>query len=493
MLDNAYGTANPRTPTQDVFGDQRSSSLYPLMQVSAQYGLLSNVLVVTDNNSSGNNSVVDEKFTSQTGTADDGLASITTLRQLTYRSGQGALARFTALFSPGVADSNQGAGLITAENLLTFSYIGTNFGIVHARDGHDELQELTLTGPGGNETVGITIDNTLYNVNLTNTGTVQGDAFEIATSLNVQVPNYSFTSNNDQVIAQGVISDVQGSFGYSSPGSSVGSWNQLIAGKQPDVTFIPQAQWNVDTRIGTDIDTTLDPTKGNVYQIQLGYLGFGPINFFIEDKVTGAFVLVHKIRYSNTFSVPSVTNPTFRVGWLARNVGNTTNITVAGASMAGFNEGRIFRDTPPLSASNNQASIGSGLTNLMSIRNRLSFGGKVNRAEVLPLLVTGATQSTKFAFFKILLNPVFQEPVTFTYINKLGSLVEITKDSVLVTGASELGTITVVAGSPASIMFNEAETISTQIYPGDTLCLAAVVPSGPSSDCQISMTWQEDI
>ena len=477
-----------------AFGESSVAQPTPITQISAQYGLLDNVLTVTDNAASGTTSVVNEKFNCETGTAADGLASITTRRQLAYKAGQGALARFTAIFSPGVLGSSQGAGLITAENLFVFGYLNsTEFGIVHARDGMDELQELTLTAAAGAETASVTIDGTVYSVPLTGVGTVQGDAYEIAQSLNAQVPNYQFTSNDNQVVAQAVISDAQGAFAYSSAGTSTGSWNQLVAGAQPTLEFIPQSEWNVDTRISNDADVNLDPQLGNVYQIQFQYLGFGAINFFVEDKNTGALVLVHTIRFANSSTTTSINNPTFRVGWIARNIGNTTNVTVQGASAGAFVEGAIFRDNPPRSVSHEQLSIGSTLTNILSFRNRINFFDKVNRAEVYPLLVSASTQATKFAFFKILLNPTFDSPVTFEYVDKSGSIVETTSDKVTVSNGLEIGTLTVVDGSSAIIEFNRTKDTVTSIYPGSTICIAAVIPSGSAADCQVSATWQEDL
>lgn len=476
---------------ETAFGEVKVESMMPITQVSAQYGLLNGVLTVTDSAGAGTTTIVDNKFNCETGVTADGLASITTLRQLAYRAGQGAVARITAVFSPGVAGNVQAAGLITAENSFTFGFQNTLFGIIHAHDGQDELQELTLTVAGGAENATVTVDGTPFIVALSGLGTVQDDAFEISESLNAQVPNYQFTSNNDQVVAQSVLPGPQGAFAYSSAGTSVGSWAQLVSGVVATQDFIAQADWNQDTRISSDVNVNLDPTKGNVYQIQYQYLGFGAIRFFVEDKETGKFVLVHVIEYANDNTVPSVTNPTFRVGWLVTNLGNTSNVVVQGSSAGGFIEGQIVRDNPPRSESNDQLSIGTTLTNILSLRNRISFGDKVNRAEVFPQLISGSTQANKFALFKLLLNPTFVTPPTFEYIDKSGSIVEVTKDSVAVTGGQEIGAITIVDGSSLVLRFNENQV--TPVFPGSTLCIAAEIPSGAAADCQTAATWQEDL
>ena len=468
-----------------AFGELKAESVTPITQISAQYGLLTGVLTVQDVEFSGTNYIEDNKFTCDSGTASDGLASITTLRQLSYRAGQGAMARFTALFDTPVDLNTQAAGFITAENSFTFGYVGTNFGIIHAFDGMDELQELTLTVSAGSESATVTVDGTPYVVSLTNTGTVQGDAFELSESLNIQVPNYTFTSNDNQVVAQSLLPTPQGAFAYSSTGSSAGSWSQEIAGQVATQTFIPQSSWNGNTF------TELNPQMGNVYQIQFQYLGFGAISFFIEDSDNGEFVLAHQIKYANNQTTPSVSNPTFRVGWLSVNGGNTTSIKVQGSSAASFVEGVIIRDTPPRSANNEQTSVSTTLTNILSVRNRISFGGKVNRAEIFPQLVSASSQTNKAAFFKIILNPTYLAPAIFSYLSKSSSISEVATDSVEVTGGQEIGSLTITNTGSTVLRFNEGQV--TAIFPGTIICLAAQMSSGASSDCQATATWQEDL
>jgi len=480
---------NPMT----AFGDVKVESMTPITQISAEYGLLNQVLTVIDSSASGTVSVVNNKFTCQSGTASDGLSSILSLRQLKYRPGQGALGRFTAVFDDPVADNQQLAGLITAENIFAFGYLGTSFGIIYAHDGESENQELTITNPAsGSESATITIDGTPFSVSLT-VGSVQHNAFEIAISLTAQVPNYSFSSNNDQVVAQALISGAQGSFLFNSP-TAVAVWFQETVGLAPVVDFTPQTLWNVDTRISSLTKSNLEPQSGNVYQVQYQYLGFGAIKFFIEDSVSGEFVLVHTIQFANSSTLTSVTNPTFRIGWFVRNIGNTSNITVSGSSAGAFIEGIIKRSTPPRAEGNDQPVPALGVfTNIITFRNRTHFGGKVNRAEIFPLIATASTQTNKFAFFRIIANPIFSGDLNFSYIDKTSSLMEIAKDAVIVTGGIVVGEITVVAGSSASLLFNERIDLDFIALPGVTFSISASIPTGAASDCQATGTWQEDL
>ena len=474
-----------------AFDELKAERNTPVTQISAQNGLLQNVLTVTDSIISGTNSVIDKKFTCESGTSASGLASILSLRQISSRSGQGILARFSSIFGTPVANNNQAAGLITAENSFTFGYIGNAFGIISVHDGLDELQELTLTvAASGSETATVTIDGTPYSVSLTGNG-IANDAYEISTDLNINVPNYNFTSNGSTVIAQAIIPEPMGSFGYSSDGDSSGAWVQIEVGTEGTLTFIPQSDWNFDTRLTGDSDRILNPLFNNDYQIQLD----GAVDFFVSDRNTKKPILVHRMSFVNESTDNNPANSTFRVGWISRNVGNTTNVIIQGGKAGLFNEGQIYYDTIPRGESNSQSvpANASIQTTVLILRNRLSFAGAVNRAEVLPLIISGSTESNKFAEFRLLLDPVFSSPVNFSYVDKTSSIIEVSRDSVLVTGGREIGSLIVEAGTPQERTFNQTEKTTTAVYPGAVIAIVATLQSGGAGACQVSATFQEDL
>lgn len=477
--------------SQTTYGDTLTSELEPVTQISGDYGLLTNVLTVTDSNSSGANSVQDGLFSSQTGTAADGLASILSLREVRFRPGQGILARISAKFDTPAANSQQGAGLITGEDSFVFGYQGLDFGIINAFDGVSEYQELDITvAAAGAENATITIDGVGYTVPLT-AGTIQHNAYEMAVSLSAQVPNYTITSNGTQVLAQALISGAQGSFVFSSA-TATAAWTQLAIGLAPAVDFIAQADWNADKRATGDAQDILDPQKGNLFQIQT-CMEFSGVRFWVEDSKTNEPVLVHTLQYSNLFTVPIAKNPTYRVGWLARNLGNTTNINLNGGSAGIFVEGRINYSNPPRSDSNNQLAVGTSQTSILTIRSRSTFNNKVNRVDVLPLLLSISSQSNKSTFFRVLLNPVFAGDLNFSYLNKTSSVVETAKDSVTVSGGTELAAITISPNSGDVLRFNEAANADTLVLPGFVVCVVGQVASGAASDMQAAFTIREDL
>lgn len=475
------------TAFNEIKGEEQTA----ITQISAKYGLLDLTLTVTDAAASGTNTVVNDLFTCQTGIASNGLASILSLRQIGIKSGQGIIERFDAQFTAGVADSQQAAGLITSENSYVFAFLGTSFGIAHTHGGISESQTLTVTtAAAAGENATITVNGIGFTVALT-AGTVQHNAFEISNSLNTQVSNYNFTSNDDEVTAQSLLSDTQGSFAFTSA-TAVAAWVQDHAGVLATVDFVAQASWNEDTRLTGTPEEILDPTKGNWYQIQVGS-NFGAVRFYLEDSDTGLPILVHTIKAANLSNTTNVTNGTWRIGWLVQNLGNITNLTCAGSEAGAFVEGKTRINSLPRAEDNDQLAIGTTLTNVITFRNRIHFGGKVNRAEILPLLITLSTQTNKSAFFEIRINPIFSGDLDFSYIDKENSIMEIATDDVAVSGGRLLGSFTVVANNAPILDFNEEIDSDFVALPGTTYSIASRVSSGAASDMQATSSWRENI
>jgi hypothetical protein len=156
-----------------AFGETSVAEPTPVIQISAQYGLIDEVMEIVS--AGGTTFNGDSLFNVSSGTNPLGLASLNTNKQLSYKPGQGALARFTALFSPWAANSLQAAGLINSEDAFAFGYFDTvgaesdKFGVIYSKGGKTERQELTITTAAtGAENATVTVNGTPYTVPLTN-------------------------------------------------------------------------------------------------------------------------------------------------------------------------------------------------------------------------------------------------------------------------------------------------------------------------------------
>lgn len=464
------------------FGEISAALPNPIAQITAQYGLLNKAQSFLVDG--GTTRVENSLFIASSGTDPNGLSALLTRRQVAYRAGQGLMGRFTAIFDDPVVNNTQEAGLIINTDRLGFGYNNSGlFGVVYKHNGDSEIQELTITTPAsGAENASITIDGTVHSVPLT-AGTVQHNAFEISQFLNGITTPYSFSSNNDQVVARSIEFGAGLAFAFSSS-TAVAAWSQVEAGADPIDGFIPQTTWNVDTR------PDLDPQKGNVYQVQMQYLGFGGIEFFVEDQKSADLILVHRIQFANSSTTVSVGNPTFRVGWTSQNFGNTTNVEVKGGSAAGFIEGISIRTESPRSAeiSKSGVPVGSSI-NMFSFRNRLVFGTRRNRVEVFGLSLTAATDSVKAAIVRIVANANIAGDLDFQYVDKENSVIEIAEDSGAVTGGQLIASFVVTT---AGLVIN-LEELAALATPGDVITISGEITSGAPSDVTISAIWQEDI
>lgn len=466
--------------TTTAFGELSIAQPTPVSQIAANYGISDKTFLFTSG--TGSSSSADSLFIADTGGTSDSLSVILTKRHMLYRPGQGAMTRFTAIYDTPAAGSQQYAGFITSTDSFAIGYNGTEFGVLHAHNGVTELQELTITSPaGGSENATITIGGTPYVVPLTS-GTIQHNAYEIAVSLTSQNQAYSFTSNEDTVVAVSIDAAPVGSFAFVS-NTSVASWAQLAAGSLPVEEWTIQSSWNQNTF------PSLDTTKGNVFQVTMQYLGFGAIEFSAEDPETGGFVLLHRIEYANKNTTPSITNPTLRSGWLTRNTTNSTSIKIKGASVGTFNEGNVVITEDPRGLSNTQVGVGSAQTNVLTIRNRTTFGDIRNRAEHIPLSISAFTDGTKGAILELRKNADITGDLNYSYVNKGQSIIEVATDGGAVTGGEVLSVASVTtSGFPIDLT-----KFGIRLFPNETLTISMAAVSGPNVDMTAAIVGVEDL
>lgn len=121
-----------------AFGEVSTAAPVPTAQVDFVYGINTNA-TISSTTGSGTVTAANALLTVDTTAAGSSSAQLTTRRYLNYRPGQGAMARFTAMFTSGAADSKQyaGPGTSSMNNGFFFGYNGTSFGICHINNGSE--------------------------------------------------------------------------------------------------------------------------------------------------------------------------------------------------------------------------------------------------------------------------------------------------------------------------------------------------------------------
>jgi len=390
-VSNALQVDIPRS----AFGEVEVVEPTPVVQADFIYNVNADVVDSTVTGS-GTVTQADSMVVLQTTAATSSSAKVETKRYLKYRPGQGCHVRGTALFTTGVANSEQLFGAGDSVDGLFFGFNGTSFGIMTRNDSVD--------------------------------------------------------------------------------------------------TWVAQVDWNGDKMDGTGgasnpTGQNLDPTKGNVYQINFQWLGFGLIEFAIEDATTGRFVPVHQVRYANANTVPSLLNPSFPILWSVENTTNNTNITVKGASCVGEIEGKIEYLGPTNAIGNSKAGVTTTLTNIITIRNKSTYQTITNRTPINLLKYSISVDGNKPAEFQLIKNTTLGGTPSYTDISTNTSVIDYDTAGTTISGGQviDFGTL----GATGSASESGTSTTDIILLPGETLTLA-VRASATTTDATAAIRWVED-
>jgi len=433
-----------------AFGEPYGLTITPVLQLDCIYGT-TNEVIQTYNSGTGAGVFVPPAapiWTVASGTTAGGYGVLRSLRFLRYRPGQGALARFTAGFTPNVANSSQRAGLFNQENAIMIGWnqsdTGPKFGVMRANGGRTHITVLTInTAPTGAQTANITLNGTSFLIPIT-AGTTTNTAVTID-----RVDGFTgwLTDQVDNTIVflSNTLGPKNGTFSFSSTGTgtlATGSFSTKQAGVAQTEYWTYQEDFNVDT-LGANLagpnpsGMTLSSEYQNVYQINFRWLGAGEIRYAIEDSLNGNMIFFHHEHYTNRNTLPHVTQPSFKIGYVSYNLGTTSNAVVTGASMMGAIEGEIKQNELNRSTSVNKTSLAQNtLHHLLTLRNPYVTNGQsgalngnyvLNAKEVILKDISIGTQNTDPAILY-----VFFSPTSFTGIHTYTSQ---PKDNVMVSTA----------------------------------------------------------
>ncbi len=111
-----------------VFGELSVAEVTPLIQLYFTYSNIDQ-LVTTTTTGSGTVTNADSMGIVSSGADTSSMAAITSAKPIKYRSGQGIILRFTAIFTTGVIGNVQLAGGYDSEDGVGFGYNGSDFGV----------------------------------------------------------------------------------------------------------------------------------------------------------------------------------------------------------------------------------------------------------------------------------------------------------------------------------------------------------------------------
>jgi hypothetical protein len=417
-----------------AFGTLETNELTPIIQGDFVYGLNTQIWDAPITNAGASTiptaaamstPEAGSRLKLSSGVTSGAYAYVTSRKIIRYRAGQGVLARFTPLFTSGVANNIQlwGVGTIVSNapyDGYFFGYNGTTFSIFHY---------------------------------------VRG-------------------------IAQS---------GYP----------------------VAQSSWNgdkVDGTTGTSFNW--DKTKGVPCMIKYPYLGYGDVEFFVQNPTTGRFVLVHTIQYANQYSTTQLGNPSMQfVGFTSNSAGTSGSVDMYCGSVGVMLSGqRSFVGNPKWAAdSSGMASVGTGVktigtteTCLFSLRNCTTYNGITNRGVLrLNSISVGTSTNNSNMIIRLLIGSTFTTTPVFTPISgtTANNGVTITSGNSIASVDVAGTTITSIANRGTylyniSLCGNSAQIIDLTsfdifINPSEVLTISG--QASINSSTTASLNWTEDI
>jgi len=493
VTDHKSLQVTPSPEAKSAFGEALVAQMEPVVQLLFSYNI--NPLTMEARDNGGTSSIENSMLKLSTGAAANQSSLMRSKDLARYEPGIGYRARFTGVFTTGVANSSQIIGIGDSGEGLFFGYNGTSFGVMRRKGGVPEIRTLTVTTASTTaEDITITLDGDAETtVTVTNSGDTTVTANEIASH------DYSGTGRGWTASASGPTvvftswsaSSKTGTYTLSSATTAVGTFAQTLAGASPTDTWVSQSSWNGDDIFdGNGITgVTLDPTKGNVFQIDLQFLGFGLIRFFIEDPDDGEMHLVHSIEYANANTVPSLDNPSLHLYAMVENTSNTSDIVLKAASMGIYIDGKR-RDYGVNRGVENAANLATANnTPVLSIRLGETYSGKLNRSQVKLNYISAAVDHTKPVIVKIYANPELTG-ASFAAIDSNTSSVLKDTSATSLTGGTFLFALPL--GKTSNDIFDLSNNIDIgRLGPGDVLTITADPVSATGADVDVAVNFTE--
>lgn len=495
---------DPKTP----FGSLLTEQTEPVFQFDAVYGTTSPEISTTTGHltggaSSGTVTGANNLFKCSTGTTALSFATLQSRRRLRYKAGQGIVGRFSAMFSAPVANSILVAGLGTAEAGFFFGYNGTSFGILHSTGGVREIQTLTVsTASTATNNYQVTLNGVSHTVTATNNSSTVKTAWEIARG--------SYSGWKAMAIGSTVVftadsaGSKSGSFSLAQSGAgtpAAGTFAETLAGAAATDTWVPQSEWNGDTLDGNGPSGfTLDPSRGNVFQIDVQYLGFGAVAMKVEvtndDNNNPTFVPCHVFQFPNTRTTPHISQPSFPFTMAAYSAGSSTDVWVASASCGGFLVGQRKNLGPRFAyrrvTNNFVGSTPGTFYPLFTVLNKYTFNGRPNQSVIKLISMSVSTDDAtpvSFVLLKDVLGNLTGTPSFANYSSSSVAAYDEAAATVTVTDNRQL-TFSAELGQASGEIYAFADDV--YLEPGESITVAAAAVTGTATYVNASLVTRED-
>lgn len=381
------------------------------------------------------------------------------------------------------------------ESGIFFGYYGTTFGIIYVPRNVRQLHKITVgTASSDVQSVTVTLGSVAYSVPVTANGSTAATAWEIASfDYTTQFPGWVMSAVGSDVYVGCLQADaIPGTFDISFPTSGAATISQLWAGDASSTSFVPQTSWNIDVLDGSGSvnnpsGSLLDTTKGNLFYVQFQYLGFGFIEFGIEDPATTEMIPVHRIKYANSNILPNFSNPTLPFVVSSRNTTCTSAISLKTASCAGFVQGKIYRLSTVTATNVIKEVVDTTNTYVFSVRSAFVWSGRFNQKSIIPMMINVSNFGANFVQVYVYRYSTLDNNAQFAPIEDW-SVAELDTSSTSFSGGQLKVTAGVCSGQDVTIDMDDID-IAVEQNSAITVIAKAV---GGTSSISCSFTYAEE-
>lgn len=481
------------------FNSLHTESESPLVQLDATYGIL-NSDVDTSIGPSGTVDTLDQTWRCQTGINAAGSASVLSRRVARYMPGQGMKSRFTSIYTTGVANSFQAAGLFSQTNSLSIGFDGLDFGVLHRHSGRIEIQKVVITAFSTvAANVRFTLDGVNHDIALSAGGTIPIDANEIETDAVFDTGDVECFAIDDALFfVFRTAGNKTGTMSYTDIGGTnmtVSAFTEITQGASTTDDWTTQANWNRDVLDGSGNSTnpsgdTLDPTKFNIWAIDFEYLGAGRIIYY-KEMSDGKINPIHENIMTNTNTVTNLPpSPNMEIGIQSINIGNTTNLTVRSGSLFAGVSGKFTPPRNPSSVGAINVDVGTTEEAVFIIRCGGIFNNTINHRELLFEDIGIATTGfAKAVLACVRLNPTITGNTNFDYYDEGESCIDIDTQTGLLTSGGTILFQTFLGSSDSVI--HDMSKLKIRVRPRDIISFSANATSGAAGEVSMSVSLFE--
>lgn len=250
------------------------------------------------------------------------------------------------------------------------------------------------------------------------------------------------------------------------------------------------SSFNIDTLASQDNIASgfgIDPSKGNVFDIQAQWLGYGSITFNVVNPITGKFMPFHRIKYANEHQVPSTRFNSEKVFARVEGVnGGSGPIEIKGASLLTYVEGKPVYSGPTFATFNSKTNIATE-TNILTLQNKSTFQGLTNKVAIKFRSLGFAVEGTKPAIIRLYKNATLGGTPSYTDIDVNNSITSYDTAGTTVSGGTLIAAYAVGKSSSNTVY---GDDLDLWLYAGETLTITAY--SAANTDATVSIRWVED-